>query len=158
MNFTTKKYFQLAQQVLNAYDELDAFWVSNHKESIQIDFNQNEIDIIKQLILTRLDILNSFEILVKADLNEAISILNRRYFGKHVDPDTKYGGFEFEISSMLSDVVEFAGEKALINILTSEKNSTKILNDERVLRAIEEAMDFGDLDEVRSWLSDIQKK
>jgi len=105
---------------------------------------------LERLILLGIEVLNAFELLVRIDPARAVELLLRRYLGRGVSPDTKFGGYEFELSTMVDDLVEIQGEGALAELVASERFDPGKLDDPRVLRSFSEALSC-EPDEVRTW-------
>jgi hypothetical protein len=85
--------------------------------------------------------LNAFELLLKLSPAAAIDVLLRRYLGEHVDPDTRAGGYEADLSVMLSDMVEILGAPAVEALIDGEQIAPAKLRDRRVLAALADALD-----------------
>jgi hypothetical protein len=95
---------------------------------------------LEQLIAHRIEVLNAFEFLVRLAPKRAADMLLRLYLGRGVSPDTKFGGYEFELSTMVDDLVELAGEAALTSLVKSDRFDPDKLEDPRVQRCFSEAL------------------
>ena len=105
------------------------------------------VQLLCRLIIARIFPANAFEFLVKADLDAAFEMLLRRYVGKGVCPDTKFGGYQFELSTMLTDLVETQGETSLYRLLQHANFNRDLFSDQRLLDSIYKALDIESLNE-----------
>ena len=130
-----------------------SFWRNCDKEKLAQEITAEEIALLKELIIGRVDVLNSFELLCRVDKEEAISVLIRCYLGKGVCLYSKFGGTRFELSTILDDIVELYGKESLRNILKLDAIDKSKLVDEQVLLSFSEALDL-DIEETKKWLAE----
>ena len=150
---TTAKRDELldaARNALNASRALQESWKSVDLAQLSRSLTPSDIDLVEQLILSRVDVLNAFELLVRCAPGRAEAVLMARYLGKDVSPDTKYGGFLFELDSMLNDWVEVQGKESLRHLFRAV--SPERIADARVLTAVRDVLDLRDVDEAHKWL------
>jgi len=132
-------------------DDLNRANKEKRLEATSSDAMQKVIGSLEHLILSRIDILRSFELLSSIDLNHAEQLLLRRYLGG-VCPDTKFGGYEFELCDMLDDYRLAGGDlEALVKAPLFDRTK---LGDPRVIRSFCEALDFDSANEFEDWLLD----
>lgn len=105
---------------------------------------------LENLLLLRIEVLSAFELLVRLNPERAQAILLRRYLGRGVSPDRKFGGYEFELSTMLDDLVEIAGKNSLVGIVRSNLFDPEKLEDPRVVQSLAGALDC-EPDEIPHW-------
>lgn len=74
------------------------------------------------------------------------------YLGKGVHPDNKFGGYTFELSTMLDDLREIAGEYALWQLIHLDAFDRNRLDDPRVREAFCDALDISQQD-FGDWLA-----
>ncbi len=95
--------------------------------------------------------------LVTLSPESAIEMLLARYLGKSVDPDRKFGGFEFELDSMLDDLCKIAGKDQLSILIQNENFAPSSLEDARVRRSSAEALEL-DESQVPTWVESQQNQ
>ena len=148
-----KSEFQsLIRTALKLNQEFINYWHSVDLNELAKNLTVEDAPMLEELILKRIEVLNLFELLLKIDPGRAKNILVRRYLGESVSPDTKFGGFEFELSTMLDDYNEILGEKALVDLINHPEIEIRRLKDTRVLRSLTEALDFNDENESLNWV------
>jgi hypothetical protein len=108
------------------------------------ELTDQEIKVIKEAFILRIHPLLCFDMIVKANKGKAIELLLDWYLGKGVCPETKHGGYESELNVMLNDLSEFHGIEALSELLNSDNFDKGKLNDPRVLRSFQEALEIED--------------
>lgn len=119
-------------------------------EALSSDERESLCGDLEQLILLRVEVLNAFELMVRLDPKRSARLLLRLYLGRGVSPDTKFGGYEFELSTMVDDLVEFEGAEALAELVRSARFDPSKLDDPRVARSFSEALSC-EPDELRQW-------
>jgi hypothetical protein len=134
---------------LKAQDELSEAWRQQRNEG-DIPNTPANIDLLKQLIKQRIHPLNAFEHLARMDREEAIQMLITCYLLKGASPDRKFGGYVFELSTMLDDLKEFHGEAALRDLVRHSLITPTLKSDRRIAESFAEAMDIS-VGEVLKW-------
>lgn len=140
------------RNVLGAHDALLEVWRSLSVPDVARCCTGADIELLRQLIKSRIDPLNAFELLAQVDVSSAMQALLGWYLGKGVDPDTKFGGYTFELSTMLDDLYEIAGEDALRQLIHMDAFDRNRLDDPRVREAFCDALDIAP-QEFAVWLA-----
>src|SRR5580704_3239967 len=125
-----------ARQALKAQDDLLHAWRSLSPTDHDDFVKNGDLELLQQLIARRIYPINAFSVLVKCDKHAALEMLLARYLGDAVDPDTKFGGYVFELSSMIDDLRVAHGEVALRELIEHPRFNKLRLNDERVVEAM----------------------
>ncbi len=112
--------------------------------------------LLEALILRRVEVLPSFELLLTVDPGRGSSLLLRRYLGQGVNVDGKFGGYEFELATMLDDLVELGPTMSLDALVQSDQFDLGKLQDPRVRRAFAEALSL-EPTEVQDWVEGRRK-
>lgn len=112
------------------------------------------VDLLKRSLAGRAELLCTFELLANLDVGVAKDQLLRFYLGQ-VCPDTKYGGYVFELETMLDDLTILHGEPALRALVRANDFDRLKLGDGRVVRSFCEALSLESIDEFREWLADV---
>jgi hypothetical protein len=146
---------KVAREALQAHDALVGLW-RNVVASDFAEASPEDVNLLKSLILRRIYPVNAFEVLVSLSPESAIEMLLARYLGKSVDPDKKFGGFEFELESMLDDLCRIAGKEQIANMLNNEQFSIASLDDSRVRRILAEVLEL-DESQVFAWAESQRK-
>lgn len=136
-----------AANALEACDALD-----EALRRLDRDLEPADIPVLEQLIVRRIEVLRPFERLAALDLQAARKVLLDRWLGHGVDPDTKFGGYTFELGVMLDDLRVVGGDDALRGLIADPRFARERLSDPRVLDALGEALDLT-RDGVVRWLS-----
>ena len=110
------------------------------QESDVAEATENDVSILRELIVTRIYPVNAFGLLVRIDPDAAIEVLLSRYLGMGVDPDRKFGGFEFELETMLDDLREVCGTQKLAQLVKHARFSIELVDDLRVRRVFGEIL------------------
>lgn len=110
-----------------------------------------DVPLLRELVIRRIDVLPAFEQLVKLDAAVAREVLLDRWLGGDVDPDTRFGGFTFELTAMLDDLRQIAGEAALRAVIADPRIAPDRLADPRVLESLGQALDLAH-DDVSAWI------
>jgi hypothetical protein len=138
-----------AAQALEANDALHQ---ANRGLAFSTRLEPSDIPVLRELIVRRIDVLPAFSRLVILDPQAARKVLLDRWLGYGVDPDTKYGGYAFELSSMLDDLREAGGDAALREVISDPRFARERLSDPRVLDSLGFALDKTSA-QVKRWLA-----
>ena len=152
------EFRSLLKYALELNEQFFHFWHSNDVDDLAKDLTIEDAPILEKLIISRIQIANFFEILLRIDPIRAKNILIDRYLGESVSPDRKYGGFEFELSLMLDDYIEILGKKELIELINHPEVKLERLKDPRVINSLIEALDFDDQGECMTWINNNYRK
>lgn len=147
---TLSDFRKAANEALQAHDALISVW----RNAIASDFSRAEPDdlcLLKNLILRRIYPVNAFEMLASLSPESAVDMLLARYLGTSVDPDKKFGGFEFELESMLGDLCRIGGKEQISTMINKENFSVSSLKDPRVRRVLAEVLELEE-DQVLTWV------
>ncbi len=136
---------------LLAQDNLLAAWQKIEPAALASMNTPTDIDRLRQLIIRGIYPVNAFEAMARNDLAAATDILLSRYLGVGVDPDRKFGGYAFELDSMLDDLREVGGEHALRSLVTHEHFARHLFNDRRVVEAFASALNIP-ADRFQDWV------
>jgi hypothetical protein len=139
------------QQALLAQDELLKIWEQTDINAVAPQLTSDDLDLLKQLVIRRIYPANAFEYIVRLDRPAAVELLLSRYVGECVDPDSKFGGYLFELSIMLDDMRATYGDQALIELVQDPRFCQEMLSERRVLKAFSEALDIS-MKECELWL------
>jgi hypothetical protein len=140
-----------ARRAICVNDELSEAWRNLPYADAPNVASRDDVPLLCELIKYRILPANAFGLLVRLDLEAAVEMLLRRYIGESVDPDRKFGGFQYELTCMLIDLVEVRGQSQLRSLLTHPEFNSQLFADDRLLTSISEAMDI-DTDQARVWL------
>lgn len=143
-----------AEVALEAQEALQAAW-RQWSSLGSPSLTPEDVRLLKTLIVSRIYPINAFGLLVAADPLGAMEMLLSRYVGRGVDPDRKFGGYVFELSSMLTDLVESQGESRLRQLLEHPSFNKALLTDERVISSIGEALGM-ERPETQNWIQSTQ--
>jgi hypothetical protein len=147
---THAELFDLAAKAIDAHNKLEGFWKKVDLRNFTSIGSDSLIPILIELIIKRIDVVHAFELLTIISHNDALKVLERRYLGDGVSPYTKYGGYQFELSLMLSDYLEIRGTECFkTEILLNSKFKSK-LSDSNVVEAMCEALDVESETELKS--------
>lgn len=128
-----EKLRRVGSEALRSHDVLLEAW-RELRESDIAEATTDDVAILRSMIITRIYPINAFGLLVKIDQDAAIEVLLSRYLGIAVDPDRKFGGFEFELESMLDDLLESGGVQRISQLVSHSEFSMERIEDLRVLR------------------------
>ncbi len=129
-----------ARTALAAQDQLLNAWRSIPAGDYPTFSEATDVELLKLLIWRRIYPLNAFGALVRIDKNAAVDILMTLYLGRAVDPDTKYGGYVFELSTMLDDLRETYGAEVLCEVIKHPMFDRERISDKRVIEAFSDAL------------------
>jgi hypothetical protein len=133
-----KDFRQAALDAIQAQNDLLAAW-QGFRENVNM-LSLEDVPILRELIERRIFVINAFEFLLSIDHSSAVNILLEVYLGKGVSPDFGYGGFAFEMSSMLSDLVRQGGEESLHRLVNQPAFNADHLRDKRFRAACADAL------------------
>jgi hypothetical protein len=139
------------RRALEAQDELASVWKHLNEKEIAQAATPDDSELLCQLILRRIYPTNAFAALANVSPPVAQQMLLARYLGKGVDPDTKFGGFSYELSSMLDDFYMASGERGLRELVRHPQFDRNCLDDPRVVDALSEALKIRP-EELPEWL------
>jgi len=117
---------------------------TSNDSTLEADCKEELVPVLQRLIELELLAPQAFELLLKVQPEAAIEILLRRYLGPDVDPDTRFGGFQFNLSLMLTDFADMLGSEALKRLVRTGNIAANKLQDARVKAAFAEALDLED--------------
>jgi hypothetical protein len=140
-----------ALAALQAQDELLAAWREYSKQPDEVTLSESDAILLQQLVFRRIYPANAFKALVRYSLDDGISALLRRYLGSGVSPDNGFGGFVFDLSTMLTDLVEIGGEAALRHLIDHPGFNRAMLSEPRFIESACEALDM-ETGDWRAWL------
>jgi hypothetical protein len=138
-----KRAVQVQDELLNAWKQLDP-------GDLSLLDSPEDISLLQELIFRRVYPVNAFAALAKVARPIAVDLLFSRYLGHAVDPDSKFGGYAFELGAMLDDLREAHGQAALRDVVRDPRFNRQLLNDDRVLGAFADALDI-DVEQVCEW-------
>ena len=140
-----------ASDALRSHDKLLEIWRHVDESKLARDATAGDIEILRDLIIRRIYPVNAFCLLVQIDRDGAIEILLSRYLGTAVDPDTKFGGFEFELAAMLDDLQEVGGVECLERLIKHPTFSIGRIADPRVRRVFSDVLHIDEA-QVNAWV------
>lgn len=133
-----------AAQALTTNKALFEVWRELPVSEVAQCCTQADVKWLRELMMRRIYPANAFELLARIDVDAAIEALLDRHLGAGVDPDTKFGGYLFELATMLDDLVEIAGPETLRRLIQRDGFGRKHLNDRRVISAFSEALELNE--------------
>jgi hypothetical protein len=139
------------RRALEVQDELLSAWKRLDPGDLSLLGSPEDINLLQELILRRIYPVNAFAALAKVASRAAVDMLFSRSLGHAVDPDTKFGGYAFELSAMLDDLREVQGESALRDLVRDPRFNRHLLNDDRVVGAFADALDI-DIEAFCDWM------
>lgn len=104
------------------------------------------VELVKNRILPG----KAFEALLAIDQERALHVLFQRFIGD-INPDRCYGGFTYDLSSMLRHLRSTTGDEGIRGILNNPSFNRTMLSDIRFLQAVADALDIDESD-APSWL------
>lgn len=131
---------QAAQQAVKSQTELLEAWRSWSQDRATASFSAADVPLLQELIFRKIYPINAFELLVQLDREAAVNALLSAYLGSAVDPDSGFGGFQFDMNSMLSDLVTVGGDAALESLIAHADFNRRMLSDTRFITACCEAL------------------
>lgn len=143
----------IARQALEVHDKLLNAWRALDDRELRDLSSAEDTEVLKQMIVRRIYPVNAFAALAVVDRQGAIDVLFSRYLGIGVDPDSKFGGYCFELSTMLDDLRESYGEAVLRELICDRRFNRNLLHDKRVLEAFMEALEI-DHEGLTSWFQE----
>lgn len=133
-----------AELALRAADGLLLAWRQLDAEDHELIGKFIDPAVLRKLVYRRLYPVNAFAAIARADKGAAIDILIEWYLGDTVDPDSKFGGYSFELESMLDDLREKWGELGLRELIAHPNFNKDRLKDRRVIEAFAATLDMDD--------------
>lgn len=149
-----EKLRRAGAEALRSHDVLMEVW-RGLQESDIANATQEDVRLLESLIIGRIYSINAFDLLVKINPDAAIDVLLSRYLGRGVDPDRKFGGFEFELLSMLDDLLEVGGARRIAQLVSHTSFSTDRVEDLRVRRVFGEILQMEE-HLVATWIHGIR--
>jgi len=140
-----------ATQALDCQDKLLQVWRDLSPDEYVHLTEPNDVELLVQLIKQRIYPINAFGALVRIDKRAALDALLSRYVGDGVNPDGKFGGYYFELATMLDELCESWGETALLELINHPRFNQDRLKDQRVINALADALNIEDT-QVAGWL------
>ena len=95
---------EAARKAIESHDALLSAWRRYDALHAELPSAEGDIHLLEDLVYRKIYPSNAFEILARVDCDLAIAALLRRYLGRGVDYDRGFGGFIFEMGTMLSDL------------------------------------------------------
>jgi hypothetical protein len=140
-----------ALAALQAQDELLLTLRDYNKSSDGNPLSGDDVELLRQLVFRKIYPVSAFGVLVKQDQTVASATLMARYLGSGVDADRGFGGFVFDLSTILSDLVEVRGEQCLLDLVKHPQFNKDLLNDSRFVECLSFALDI-DAGEISAWI------
>ncbi len=150
------EFREMIQSLARLNKRMYEFWQKADIASLTKELKEEDAVLLQQLILALIEVLPLFEILLHLDPKRAKDILLRRYVGTGIDPDTKFGGYEFELSSMLDDYQKILGETKFEELFTDPGFDRDKLSDPRMKRSLMEVLNFNTERDVDKWIKQLQ--
>jgi hypothetical protein len=113
---------------------------------------------LEDLVVKRVLIQPAFTLLARLDLERSKALLLRRYVGQGVSADRKFGGYQFELSTLLTELVDIGGTKSLADLILEGSFDEHKLTDPRVLESICDALSLDSVELVHAWLKTVRGK
>ena len=151
----TGRLRQAARQAIAAHDELLEAWREWSREG-KPPPTSDDLALLEELVYRKIYPINAFELLTRLDIEAAITSLLGRYLGLHISPDRGFGGFQFEMSSMLDDLVLVGGERAMLRLIHHPGFNQDMLLDPRFRASACASLQFDDA-AFTSWLANHPK-
>lgn len=145
-----EKLRRAGSEALRCHDVLLEAWRALQESDIAEATNE-DASFLRSMIIRRIYPVNAFGLLVRIDQDAAIEVLLSRYLGVDVDPDTKFGGFEFELATMLDDLLEIGGTHRIAQLVSDSRFSIERMEDLRVLRVLGGVLQMED-EMVPNWI------
>jgi hypothetical protein len=139
------------RDALDAQDALLAAWRDLEPEDFASLAGPPDVGLFVRLIERRVYAVPAFGALAKVDITAARDVLLSRYLGRGVDPDRKFGGYVFELASMLDELRQAGGPEALMDLIDQPDFSPERLADRRFVEAFSEALEI-EPEEVPEWI------
>jgi hypothetical protein len=146
-----QSFRSLATEAIEAQGALSEMWRNLRVAEAAKRCDETDVELLKKLIKFRIYPVNAFELLARIDLEQAHQALLSRYVGEGVSPDGKFGGYFFELSTMIDDLKEIGGEQALRHLISLPGFDHKKLADPRVIASFADALEIQP-NEFHQWL------
>jgi hypothetical protein len=130
------------RNALEAQDALLAAWRDLKPEDVASLAGAPDVGLLVRLIERRIYAVPAFGALARIDITAARDVLLSRYLGRVVDPDRKFGGYAFELATMLDELRQAGGQEALTDLIDQPDFSSERLTDRRVIEAFSEALEM----------------
>jgi hypothetical protein len=144
------------RDALEAQDALLTAWRDLKPEDFASLAGGPDVGLLVRLIERRIYAVPAFGALARIDITAAREVLLSRYLGRGVDPDRKFGGYVFELASMLDELLQAGGQEALMDLIDRPSFSPERLTDRRVIEAFSEALEIGPLG-IAEWIRQARK-
>jgi hypothetical protein len=133
-----------AIEALHAHDRLLELWRQVQEVDLASVASVEDVRLLRELIIRRIYPVNAFGLLVRIDQAAAIDILLSRYVGITVDPDSKFGGFEFELGTMLDDLREVGGTDRIVQLIQNPNFAIERIAEPRFQRVFGQVLELGE--------------
>lgn len=137
-----QSFRSMAAEAIESHNALSELWRKLPMPDAARHCDETDVELLHKLIKYRIYPVNAFELLARIDLDQALQALLSRYVGEGVSPDGKFGGYSFELSTMIDDLKEIAGEQALRRLISLPGFDHKKLADPRVIASFADALDI----------------
>lgn len=137
-------------EALRAQHELLNAWRGMQK-SDAADATLDDVCLLKEMFIQRIYPINAFELICAVDLQCAIELIINLYLGVNVDPDTKFGGFQFELDSLIGDLKEAGGLQKIIQLVNHPRFALDRVDDQRVCEVLSNVLEI-DTGMVSQWV------
>jgi hypothetical protein len=138
-----------ALAALKAQDDLLQALRDYSNDPSQIPPSTTDVSTLRELVFRKIYPVAAFSVLLKLDAETAIEVLLARYLGDTVDADRGFGGFIFDLSTMLSDLVEFGGLQSLRDLLNHPRFNNSLKADPRFIECLSSAADLEESDALK---------
>jgi hypothetical protein len=146
-----------AIEVLMAQDRLLNVWRGVEELQLAQNATPEDVSLLRELIISRIYPMNAFGLMVQIDKKSAIEVLLSRYLGRGVDSDTKFGGFESELDTMLDDLWEFGGVEWIEKLVLHPDFEIERIKDPRVRRTFSEVLQLEE-HQIPKWVQSVLTK
>jgi len=137
-----RRFIQAARRATDASSELQELWREIPEDAF-LGVQEREVsELLWKLIYYRISPAAAFGALRKCDMSRARDALIRFYVGKGLNPDRKYGGYVFELDTMIGDLFEEGGETALRLLVNDAQFDPEKFSDPRVIGVFAEVLDI----------------
>lgn len=119
---------------------------------------QRLVQSLEELFIKRVLVQPAFSLILRLDPEKAQSLLLRRYVGRGVSADTKFGGYQFELSQLLSELVAVGGQELVARLVLHASFDAGKLTDPRVIESLCDALSLDSVEAVQEWLRTMRPK
>ena len=141
-NPSGKSWRSAAVTAMAADESLSDTWRALNVSLEAQNATPDDVATLVELIKKRIQPVNAFDLLARIDISVASDVLYSRYLSDDVCPDSKFGGFLFELSGMLDSIVEASGRDKLLEVVKGRDCGNARLKDPRVVEAFTDALDI----------------